>query len=95
MFGIPVPTSVPKSKVLAATSGSAVGSAVAMMLLWVLQSFKITLPAEMSDALSVLITSGVAFVSGYFMPPAASEANVVQQDGTVRSATVAPATAGA
>lgn len=91
MLGIPVPTNVPTTKVLAATSGSAVGSAVSMMLLWVLQSFKISLPAEVGDALSVLITSGIAFLSGYVMPPAAGEAKTVTPDGTVRSATVAPA----
>jgi hypothetical protein len=92
----PVPTNAPKSKVMAATMGAGVGSALVVILVWLLQNAGIMLPDRVTDALSVVVTALLGFASGWVTPPGAGETNIIQNDGTVRSASIpAPLPAGA
>lgn len=64
MVEVPSQTNTPKNKVLAATGGAAVGSAVAVVLIWAIQKAGIEVPANVADALSVILTAILTFVSG-------------------------------
>lgn len=93
----PAPTNTPKTKVLAATGGAAVGSAVAVILIWAIQKTGLEVPTNVADALGVITTAVLTFVSGWAMPPGAGEVNIMAHDGTVASAVVpapSPANAG-
>jgi hypothetical protein len=82
-------TATPKNKVIAATGGAAVGSAVSVIILWLLTAYgHITFPQEVSDALSTLFTTIVTGAVGYIVPPGASEGSVVDASGKVKSALV-------
>ena len=88
MAEVPIPTNTPKSKVLAATGGAAVGSAVAVVLIWAIQKMGIEVPADVTEALGVILTAILTFVSGWSMPPGAGEVNITARDGTVTSGVV-------
>ncbi len=84
------PTSAPKNKVIAATGGAAVGSALAVILTWILGlilgKLNITITNDVSSAFEVIFTSAATLAAGYYTPPGASEGVVVQPDGSVKSA---------
>ena len=81
MSEIPVPTSTPKKKVLAATGGAAVGSAAAVVLVWTVQKAGLDVPANVADALNVVVTAILTFVAGWFTPPGAGEVNIPKPGG--------------
>ena len=80
----------PRQKVVAATGGSLGGGALAVVALWilkgVLEKAGITMPSEVAEAVSVLITGLATFMAGYLMSPGADEAVVPGPDGGVKSA---------
>ena len=97
MVEVPTPTNTPKNKVLAATGGAAVGSAISVILIWTIQKAGLEVPANVADALGVITTAILTFVSGWAVPPGAGEVNIAACDGTVASGvmpTPSPATAG-
>ena len=92
----PIATSTPKNKVVAATGGAAVGAALAIILTWAIQKAGVDVPANVADALSVVITAILTFLSGWSMPPGAGEVNLMARDGSIASGVVpapSPATA--
>ncbi len=67
-------TNVPTNKTLAATGGSVVGSAISTIVIYVINQHSTTpLPAEVSGAITVLVTAIVTFIAGYFTPHGAKE----------------------
>ena len=85
-------TSAPKSKVIAATGGAAIGSSISVILIWALTSglsfFHIEVPSQVLDAFTAIFTTLTTFAAGYMMPPGANETNIVTGDGRVKSAVV-------
>ena len=80
-------TAAPKKKVIAATGGAAVGSAVSVIILWMLTAYgHVTLPPEVSNALGTIFTTVVTGFAGYFVPPGADEGSVLDASGNVKSA---------
>jgi hypothetical protein len=80
-------TAAPKNKVIAATGGAAVGSAISVIILWILTTFgHVTFPQDVTNALSTLFTTIVTFLVGYIVPPGANEGTVVDEAGKVKSA---------
>src|SRR4051812_12784557 len=83
-------TPSPQKKVIAATGGAAVGSALATLILFLLKRIfgEANVPAEVSGALNVIFTSIFTLSAGYYTPPAASEGTIVDpNDGSTKSAT--------
>jgi hypothetical protein len=84
-------TATPKNKVVAATGGAAVGSAIAVILTWILSSFlkryNIDLPNEVTTAFNAIFTSVGTFAAGYYVPPGTSEGVIIAADGSAKSAT--------
>ncbi len=82
-------TSMPKTKVVAATGGAAVGSALSVVVLWILQSalaqLHIEVPPSVLDAITAIFTAGSTFAAGYYVPPGADEGTVIA-DGKAKSA---------
>lgn len=57
----------PQPKVIAATIGGGVGTAVGTIAVWIIEaSAHIDIPNEVELAIGVVLTAGLAFVSGYF-----------------------------
>lgn len=83
-------TSAPKNKVVAATGGAAIGSAIAVVITWILTSilehFAVKIPVDVTTAISSIFTTLTAFLAGYYTPPGANEGVVTMPDGTVKSA---------
>ena len=79
------PTNAPTNKTLAATGGSAVGSAIATIALY-LYDPQSQLPATVQVAATTLVTAIVTFIAGYFTPPGASEGVVRTATGRVAAA---------
>ena len=82
------PTNVPSQKTLAATGGSAVGSALATILLYWLDPSS-QLPPEVRTAVTVLISAAFTFLAGYITPPSSKEAVVKSASGKVMLGRVA------
>lgn len=83
-------TSAPKQKVVAATAGAGFGSALSVILVYLVeQTTHHDLPVEIKDALQIVIPTIVSFLAGYFTPPGKSEANAVTADNKVVSAKLA------
>lgn len=60
-------SNVPQPKVVAATIGAGVGSAVGEIIVWVVEaSASIDIPSNVEFAIGVVLTAGLAFVGGYF-----------------------------
>lgn len=87
--GAATPTSAPQRKVLAATGGAAVATAVATLVLWGLDPAS-TLPPGVREAISTLVVAVFTFLAGYFTPPGAAETAVRTEDGRTVSAVAAP-----
>lgn len=83
-------TGVPKNKVVAATGGAAVGSSIAIIVTWFVESgfahLQIQVPQTVLEAITVLVTTIATFAAGYMVPPGANEGSIVTQDGSVKSA---------
>jgi hypothetical protein len=83
-------TASPKTKVIAATGGAAVGSAFSVVLTWVLASalnkLGLTLPDNVTAAFNTIFTTIVTLAAGYYTPPGVSEGVIVDDKGNVRSA---------
>ncbi len=83
-------TATPKNKVIAATTGAAVGSSVAVIFVWILQTILdragIHMDKEVATAFSVVFTAVVTMLAGYYTPPGASEGVLVDPNGNVKSA---------
>lgn len=61
------PNLTPQPKVVAATVGAGVGSAVGEIITWIVEaSASIDIPSNVELAIGVVLTAGLAFVSGYF-----------------------------
>lgn len=56
----------PQPKVWAATGGSAVGGAAALLLAWILGMFGVDMPAEIQGAVSILLVAASTFAAGYW-----------------------------
>jgi hypothetical protein len=84
------PSATPKTKVIAATGGAALGSAFSVVLTWILglalKKIDLTLPDNVTEAFNTIFTTIVTFAAGYYTPPSASERVIVDEKGSVRSA---------
>jgi len=68
-----VPTSAPQPKVVAATVGAGVGTALGVIGVWVVEaSVGIDIPEGVELAVGVVLTAGLAFVGGYFKRPSST-----------------------
>lgn len=64
------PTLTPQPKVLAATGGSAAGTAAGVLLIWLIESFAgIDIPTLQEGAILLLVTTAVTFVAGWVKRP--------------------------
>ena len=62
-----VSSAVPKGKVVAATVGAGVGSALANIIVWWVElAANIDIPNEVSLSIGIVITAGLSFAGGYF-----------------------------
>jgi cobalamin synthase len=71
------PTAKPVRKVIAASAGSGVGGAIAIIVVWLIATFAhADIPDYVTAALTILFGAGAAFIAGYATPPHASETPV-------------------
>lgn len=61
------PTNAPTNKTLAATGGSAIGAAIATIVLY-LTGWDKALPPHVATAVTAVIAAAVAFISSYLTP---------------------------
>lgn len=80
----PLPSAAPTNKAVAATGGSAVGAAIAILLLYAIDPAG-ALPSAVSAAITTLVTAMATLGAAYFTPPGSNEAVVRTADG-VKSA---------
>jgi hypothetical protein len=73
-------SAAPTNKAVAATGGSAIGAAVATILLYLFDPHQ-SLPAGVSTAVTTLVTAVVTLAAAYFTPPGSNEAVIVTPDG--------------
>jgi hypothetical protein len=67
------PTATPQPKVVAATIGAGVGTALGIIGVWAFEaSTGIDVPEGVELSVGVVVTAGLAFVGGYFKRPSAS-----------------------
>lgn len=60
------PSKTPQPKVVAATVGAGVGSAIGEIIVWGVEaSANINIPGNVELAIGVVLTAGLAFLSGY------------------------------
>jgi hypothetical protein len=60
------PSKTPQPKVVAATIGAGIGSAIGEIVVWATEaSANIDIPSNVELAIGVVITAGLAFASGY------------------------------
>lgn len=61
------PSKTPQPKVVAATTGGAVGAAVSTVTVWIIEAVSgIDIPDTVEGACVVIFTAAVAFVAGYW-----------------------------
>ena len=84
-------TAAPRQKVVAAAGGSVFGSTISVILLWIFDSamkyIGVTIPIDVSNAFTAIVTGIFTFSAGYYMPPGASEAVIKADDGSLKAAT--------
>jgi hypothetical protein len=62
-----VPSKTPQPKVVAATVGAGVGSAIGEIITWAVEATaQIDIPSNVELAIGVVLTAGLAFIGGYF-----------------------------
>jgi len=66
-------SSRPHRKVVAATFGSGLGSALTIVALWVLSTFGVSVPPAVAAALAIIVTSVGAFSVGWITPAAQND----------------------
>lgn len=80
----PQVTAQPTPKVLGATGGSAVGTAIATLITWALNNYHVlssqALPSEVLTSVTVIVTAIVTFLAGYYVRPSPTQ-TVIQQGG--------------
>lgn len=83
-------TGIPRAKVMGATTGAAVGSALAVIAGWAivsaLESVGVTPPANVIAALGVVLTTIFTFAGGYYTPPGSDERVLTTAGGATVSA---------
>jgi hypothetical protein len=57
------------AKVVASTSGSVVGGALTVLVVWLLGLGHIVVPSDVASALTVLFGAVLAFAGGWLAPP--------------------------
>ncbi len=77
---MPKPTKVPTNKTLAATGGSAVGGAIAIITVYVIEQHWGKLPQTVVGAITALISAIVTLIAGWLMPHGANE--VIMKDAS-------------
>lgn len=80
------PTNAPTSKVMAATSGSAVAAAIAVLINHLITVAGAAPSPEVQAAVATLITAALTFWAGWAVPHSPGERVVLMDDGSVRSA---------
>ena len=76
----------PSSKVTAATSGSAVGMALAQIGLWLLSTYgKVQIPEDIRTCVLIVSTAGLTYLAGWLARPSVNE--MVAADHKGRSVT--------
>jgi hypothetical protein len=78
------PTNSPTAKVMAATTGSAAGTAAATIIVYVLNTYLLAgrpLPNEVQSSITLLVAAGVSFLFGYYKSPSPSETTTVGGNG--------------
>lgn len=85
---VPTATVIPKQKVIAAAGGSGVATALAVLVLYALQSAGFNPPADVKDAVTTVFVAFITFLAGYVCPPGAAEGSVRDATGAIRSAIV-------
>ena len=64
------PTKTPTPKVVSATVGAGVGTAVSVVGIYVIEAAaRIDIPEGVELAIGVIVTAGLTFLSGYFKRP--------------------------
>lgn len=65
--GQPETDKTPQPKVVAATSGAAVGTALAVVVCWIVEAVSgVDIPSAVEGAAAVIFGTGVAFLGGYY-----------------------------
>ncbi|KAB0677580.1 hypothetical protein [Aureimonas leprariae] len=77
---VATPSKAPTNKAIAATGGSAVGAAIATVILYLLDPNN-QLPGAVTTAITTLVTAVVTLAAAYFTPPGSNEAIIMTQDG--------------
>ena len=80
-----LPTNAPTNKTLAATGGSAVGAAMATIILYFIDPNS-QIPQPVQVAVTTLLTAVVTFIAGYMAPPGATEGVIRTAEGQVVAA---------
>ena len=81
-------TGMPRIKVVAAAGGSGVASALAVIVIWAIRNAGIALPEEIAGAISTIMIAVITFLAGYYVPPGASEATMLDANNRAVSASV-------
>lgn len=67
-------SSAPAQKVVGAAIGGGLAEAVVLVVIWLLNEYGgIAVPAEVHYALVIIVAAVGAYLSGYFVPPAARD----------------------
>ena len=90
----PVKTSAPRQKVVGATTGSAIGGALSVIVLWILdsgmQQLSINAPTEVKDSFTVVFTTVFTFLGGYYTRPGSDEAVTMENGQMVAAKVIVP-----
>jgi hypothetical protein len=78
-------TNVPTDKTLAATGGSALGSALAIIIVYVIEQHSGKLPMAVASAVTTVISATVAFIAGCATPQGANEVIMQRANGNLVS----------
>lgn len=81
------PTLQPSSKVTAATSGSAVGTALAQIALWMLTTYgKVQIPEDIRTCALIVTTAGLTYLAGWLARPSVNDIVATDHKGRLISA---------
>src|SRR4051794_26670979 len=78
-------TSQPTNKVLGAAGGSAVGTAIASLIVWGLDNYHLLsaqpLPDKVQTSITVIVTAVITFAGGYYVRPNPTQTTLKGSDG--------------